>query len=50
MPGLAAKPIIDINLLVSDSADEPAYVPALDALGYVLHLREPGVQHHQGGH
>ena len=42
VPGLAAKPIIDINLIVLDSADEPSYVPALEALGYVLHIREPG--------
>ena len=47
VPGLAAKPIIDINLLVADSADEPAYVPALEALGYVLHIREPGLHEHR---
>ena len=47
VPGLAAKPIIDINLLVVDSADESAYVPALEALGYVLHLREPGWHEHR---
>lgn len=47
VPGLAAKPIIDINLLVVDSADEQAYVPALEALGYVLHLREPGWHEHR---
>ena len=47
VPGLAAKPIIDINLVVADSADEPAYVPALEALGYVLHVREPGWHEHR---
>lgn len=47
VPGLAAKPIIDINLLVADSADEPAYVPALEELGYALHLREPGWHEHR---
>jgi GrpB-like predicted nucleotidyltransferase (UPF0157 family) len=41
VPGLAAKPIIDIVLEVPDSADEPAYVPALEAAGYVLWSREP---------
>jgi GrpB-like predicted nucleotidyltransferase (UPF0157 family) len=41
VPGLAAKPIIDINLVVEDSADEVAYVPALEAAGYVLRVREP---------
>ncbi len=39
--GLAAKPIIDILLAVPDSADESAYVPAMEAAGYVLHIREP---------
>jgi GrpB-like predicted nucleotidyltransferase (UPF0157 family) len=41
VPGLAAKPIIDIELAVADSADEPAYVPDLEAGGYALHGREP---------
>src|SRR5215469_8584515 len=41
VPGLAAKPIIDIVLAVPDSADEPGYVPALEAAGYVLRVREP---------
>jgi GrpB-like predicted nucleotidyltransferase (UPF0157 family) len=41
VPGLAAKPIIDIVLAVPDSADEAAYVPALEAAGYVLRIREP---------
>ena len=41
VPGLAAKPIIDITLAVPDSADEEAYVPALEAAGYVLRIREP---------
>src|SRR6516165_12119721 len=41
VPGLAAKPIVDILLAVPDSADEQAYVPALEAVGYVLRAREP---------
>lgn len=41
VPGLAAKPLIDITLAVADSADEPSYVPALEAVGYKLHRREP---------
>ena len=41
IPGLAAKPIIDMILVVADSADEPAYVPAMESAGYVLHIREP---------
>ena len=41
MPGLAAKPIVDIVLVVADSADEGAYVVALETAGYVLRIREP---------
>lgn len=41
VPGLVAKPIIDILLVVPDSADEPSYVPALEAAGYLLTIREP---------
>ena len=41
VPGLAAKPIIDINLVVENSADEDAYAPHLEAAGYVLRVREP---------
>jgi GrpB-like predicted nucleotidyltransferase (UPF0157 family) len=40
VPGLAAKPIIDLLLVVADSAQEDAYVPALEAAGYVLRIRE----------
>jgi GrpB-like predicted nucleotidyltransferase (UPF0157 family) len=47
VPGLAAKPIIDILLVVPDSADEPAYVPDLEAAGYVLVIREPGRFQHR---
>ena len=41
VPGLAAKPVIDIDLLLDDTADESRYVPALAGLGYRLVLREP---------
>lgn len=41
VPGLAAKPIIDIVLAVPDSADEASYVPALETASYVLRIREP---------
>jgi GrpB-like predicted nucleotidyltransferase (UPF0157 family) len=41
VPGLAAKPIVDVLLTVADSADEPAYLPALVAAGYSVRLREP---------
>lgn len=45
--GLAAKPIIDIVLVVPDSADEAAYVPALEAAGYTLTIREPDWYEHR---
>jgi GrpB-like predicted nucleotidyltransferase (UPF0157 family) len=41
VPGLMAKPWIDINLVVADTTDEDAYVPKLEAAGYVLRIREP---------
>jgi GrpB-like predicted nucleotidyltransferase (UPF0157 family) len=47
IPGLCAKPLIDIVLGVADSADETSYVPALTAQGYRLHLREPDWAQHR---
>jgi len=47
VPGLAAKPIIDIVLGVADPADESAYVPAMEAGGYVLRIREPDWLEHR---
>ena len=41
VPGLAAKPIIDMTLVVPDSSDESSYVPHLEAAGYRLTIREP---------
>jgi GrpB-like predicted nucleotidyltransferase (UPF0157 family) len=41
VPGLAAKPIIDIDLLLDDTEDESRYVPPLEELGYRLVLRQP---------
>src|SRR5436190_13151546 len=41
VPGLAAKPVIDIVLGVADSTDEPAYVPDLERAGYRHRIREP---------
>ncbi|WP_249644450.1 GrpB family protein [Nocardia sputi] len=40
VPGLAAKPLIDILLVVPDTADEAAYIPALEAAGYSLRIRQ----------
>ena len=47
VPGLAAKPVIDIVLVVADSADEPAYLPDLEAAGYTLKFREPDWYEHR---
>jgi GrpB-like predicted nucleotidyltransferase (UPF0157 family) len=41
VPGLAAKPIIDIDLLLEDTENESRYVPVLEGIGYRLVLREP---------
>jgi len=47
VPGLAAKPIVDVVLIVKDSAEEPAYVPALEAAGYILRIRETQFHEHR---
>ena len=47
VPGLAAKPIVDIVLVVAASADEAAYVSPIESLGYRLHIREPGWHQHR---
>jgi GrpB-like predicted nucleotidyltransferase (UPF0157 family) len=47
VPGLAAKPVIDVVLEVANSADESAYVPSLEAVGYVLRIREPNWHEHR---
>jgi GrpB-like predicted nucleotidyltransferase (UPF0157 family) len=47
VPGLAAKPIIDIDVTVPDPRDEPVYVPAFEAAGFRLRLREPRWHQHR---
>jgi GrpB-like predicted nucleotidyltransferase (UPF0157 family) len=47
VPGLIAKPIIDIVLVVTDSGNELAYAPALEKAGYQLRIREPGWNEHR---
>src|SRR4051812_38697039 len=42
VPGLAAKPIVDVLLPVADVDEEAAYVPALESAGFLLGVREPG--------
>lgn len=45
--GLAAKPVIDILVLVADSSCESAYLPRLEAAGYTLRVREPDWNEHR---
>lgn len=47
IPGLSAKPRIDIIRGVADSSDEAAYVPLLEAAGYVLTIRESDWHEHR---
>lgn len=47
VPGLPAKPIIDIDLTVADPTVEAAYVPALETLGFVHWLTEPDWHGHR---
>ncbi len=47
VPGLAAKPVIDVTLVVADSGDEAAYVPDLEAAGFTLRIREPEWEQHR---
>jgi GrpB-like predicted nucleotidyltransferase (UPF0157 family) len=47
VPGLAAKPIVDMLVVVPDSADEEQYIPAMIAAGYELRVREPEFHEHR---
>jgi GrpB-like predicted nucleotidyltransferase (UPF0157 family) len=47
VPGLAAKPIIDMVLAVADSRDEPSYVRPLEERGFTLRIREPDWYEHR---
>jgi len=47
VPGLVAKPIIDILLVVASSADEQSYVSDLTEAGYRLTIREPDWHEHR---
>lgn len=47
VPGLWAKPMIDIDLTVADSADENAWLPDLEAAGFQLRVRESGREEHR---
>jgi GrpB-like predicted nucleotidyltransferase (UPF0157 family) len=45
--GLAAKPIIDILVVVADSAREDLYLPGMLSAGYELRVREPDFEEHR---
>ena len=47
VPGLPAKPILDLVLGVPDPTDEAAYVPPLENAGYDLRIREPEWREHR---
>ena len=45
--GLDAKPVIDVDLTVADSADEASYLPDLETAGFTLRVREPDWEEHR---
>ncbi|HEY3523496.1 MAG TPA: GrpB family protein [Candidatus Limnocylindrales bacterium] len=47
VPALAARPVIDLLLVVPDSANEPAYASDLEHEGYVLRERQPDASEHR---
>jgi GrpB-like predicted nucleotidyltransferase (UPF0157 family) len=47
VPGLAAKPVIDLLLVVADSAAEDDYLPALEGAGFKVSIREPDWHQHR---
>ena len=47
VPGLAAKPIIDILIVVEEFANEVSYLPVILSSGYELRVREPDRNKHR---
>lgn len=45
--GLWAKPIIDVDLIVTDPADEASCLPDLERIGFRLTAREPDWEQHR---
>jgi GrpB-like predicted nucleotidyltransferase (UPF0157 family) len=45
--GLAAKPIIDMLVVVADPSQEDLYLPAMLSAGYELRVREPEFDEHR---
>lgn len=42
IPGMVAKPIIDVLMTVDDVEDQARYLPVIEELGYELRVREDG--------
>lgn len=49
VPGLAAKPIIDIQVSVAELDDEAGYVAAIESLGVAFRAREAGQRYFRPG-
>jgi GrpB-like predicted nucleotidyltransferase (UPF0157 family) len=47
VPGLSAKPILDMVLAVVDSSDEGSYMRPLEERGFTLRIREPDWYEHR---
>jgi GrpB-like predicted nucleotidyltransferase (UPF0157 family) len=47
VPGLWAKPVVDVDVTVADVEDEGSWLPALQDAGFVLRVREPDWQGHR---
>lgn len=47
VPGLAAKPIVDMLLVVPDASDESSYLAHMESAGYQLRVREPDFEQHR---
>ncbi|KAI9149527.1 hypothetical protein HJFPF1_11581 [Paramyrothecium foliicola] len=47
VPGLPAKAIIDIDIVVANPTNEASYVPQLEAAGFQFHIREPEWHQHR---
>lgn len=47
VPGLRAKPVIDVDLTVADSGAEDEWLPDLERAGFTLRVREPEWEEHR---
>lgn len=47
VPGLPAKPIVDVDVIVADPSREDAWLPPLEEAGFVLTVREPWWHEHR---